>query len=200
VPGGWSWVDDDDPTALRVGQNSRRQFQRLREHIAVALKDPARFALTSETLCELNLLAMDGLMARAGEIRTEDLLITGSRHEPPTWQLVRGFVDEACAYVNEGGRDAVELAAYVLWRINWIHPFADGNGRTARAASYLVLCVSLRSDLQGEVTIPERLVRHKPRYHTALEAADCAYKEGRIDVSEMKLLLDDLVEAQLLNE
>jgi choline-glycine betaine transporter len=27
-----------------------------------------------------------------------------------------------------------ELAAYTLWRMNWIHPFTEGNGRTARAA------------------------------------------------------------------
>jgi fido (protein-threonine AMPylation protein) len=24
----------------------------------------------------------------------------------------------------------VERAAYALWRLNWIHPFAGGNGRT----------------------------------------------------------------------
>jgi hypothetical protein len=29
-----------------------------------------------------------------------------------------------------------ELAAYGLWRLNWIHPFVEGNGRTARAVCY----------------------------------------------------------------
>ncbi|MBL8221394.1 MAG: Fic family protein, partial [Bryobacterales bacterium] len=33
----------------------------------------------------------------------------------------------------------------VMWRLNWIHPFFGGNGRTARSASYLVLCASLNS-------------------------------------------------------
>jgi len=26
------------------------------------------------------------------------------------------------------------LAAFALWNLNWIHPFIEGNGRTARAA------------------------------------------------------------------
>jgi hypothetical protein len=32
---------------------------------------------------------------------------------------------------------AIHLAAYLMWRLNWIHPFADGNGRTARMTSYV---------------------------------------------------------------
>ncbi len=33
------------------------------------------------------------------------------------------------------------LAAYALWRLNWIHPFIEGNGRTARAACYYLICM-----------------------------------------------------------
>jgi Fic family protein len=201
VPGGWSWDDDDDPRARRAGQNARRQAKRLREHIAAALAaDPSRFTLTPALLCELDEIAIDGLIDNPGQIRTRDLIIAGSRHEPPPWQEVPALVDEMCSYVNEGGRDAVELAAFTLWRLCWIHPFEDGNGRTARAVAYLVLCVSLGADLPGEVTIPERIVWYKGKYHSALEAADRACKAGRIDVSEMTALLRNLLEAQLLNE
>ena len=28
--------------------------------------------------------------------------------------------------------DALDAAAFALWRVNWIHPFKNGNGRTAR--------------------------------------------------------------------
>src|SRR5207244_1164109 len=34
---------------------------------------------------------------------------------------------------------AARQVAYVLWGINFIHPFADGNGRVARASSSLFL-------------------------------------------------------------
>ena len=39
--------------------------------------------------------------------------------------------------------DELTLGAYVLWRLNHIHPFINGNGRTARAASYFVICLKL---------------------------------------------------------
>jgi hypothetical protein len=64
-----------------------------------------------------------------------------------------------CEYVNDNWstKSAVHLAAYVLWKMNWIHPFADGNGRTARAISYVVLSIKLDSLLPGTPTIPEQL-------------------------------------------
>jgi hypothetical protein len=40
-----------------------------------------------------------------------------------------------------------------MWRTNWVHPFDDGNGRTARAASYLVLCVKLGYRLPGKKSL-----------------------------------------------
>jgi Fic family protein len=39
---------------------------------------------------------------------------------------------------------AIWRAAYALCRLNWIHPFAGGNGRTARAFSYLIICLDMQ--------------------------------------------------------
>lgn len=67
--------------------------------------------------------------------------IKGSQHVPPdAWQVPQ-LVEELCDYVNDNwdAATALHLAAYVMWRLNWVHPLADGNGRTARAISYLVL-------------------------------------------------------------
>jgi Fic family protein len=50
-------------------------------------------------------------------------------------------VQSLCEYINDNWQSTVHLAAYVLWKMNWIHPFADGNGRTARAVSYVVLSI-----------------------------------------------------------
>ena len=71
-------------------------------------------------------------------------------------------VETLCNYVNDHwDKDAVHLAAYVLWRLKWIHPFADGNGRTARAVSYVVLCLKMDSILPGASTIPEQIAGDK---------------------------------------
>jgi fido (protein-threonine AMPylation protein) len=48
------------------------------------------------------------------------------------------------------------LSAFVLWRLNWIHPFDDGNGRTARALAYLVACCRLGFDLPSKHPIVGR--------------------------------------------
>jgi Fic family protein len=83
--------------------------------------------------------------------------------------------------------------------MNWIHPFADGNGRTARAASYVVMSIKLDSLLPGTPTIPEQIASDKKPYYDALEEADKAWASGRIDVSALESLLSDMLAQQLLN-
>jgi len=83
--------------------------------------------------------------------------------------------------------------------MNWIHPFVDGNGRTSRAVSYLVLCVRLGYVLPGTQTIPEQISRNKDPYYKALEAADKANAAGKIDITEMEKLLESLLAAQLVS-
>lgn len=83
--------------------------------------------------------------------------------------------------------------------MNWIHPFVDGNGRTARAISYVILCVRLGYRLPGTKTIPEQIAKHKTPYYKALEAADVLETEGKLDLSEMEALLESLLAAQLVS-
>ncbi len=126
--------------------------------------------------------------------------ISKSRHHPPPPETVPGYVEEMCDYVNEhiGNKSPVHLTAYLLWRINWIHPFDDGNGRTARATSYAVLCILLGYDLPGTKTIPEQIANDKTPYYKALEVADEAYAKKQLDVSQLEDLIEDTLAAQLL--
>jgi len=83
--------------------------------------------------------------------------------------------------------------------MNWVHPFVDGNGRTARAVSYVVLCVRLGSVLPGTNTIPEQISKDKGPYYKALEAADKSSESGKLDLSEMEALLQSLLANQLVS-
>ena len=105
-----------------------------------------------------------------------------------------------CRYVNESweNRTPVHLAAYLMWRLNWIHPFFGGNGRTARAISYLVLCARLGFRLPGKVTIPDQIVNRRKDYIAALRSADAAWNGGRVDVSAMEELLESAMAAQMV--
>ena len=74
----------------------------------------------------------------------------------------------------------------------------DGNGRTSRALSFVVLCVRLGYRIPGSNTIPEQISGNKTPYYEALELADSIYaKESRVDVTAMDMLLGKLLANQL---
>jgi fido (protein-threonine AMPylation protein) len=182
--------------ARQAAENGFRQFDRLSQLIQQGIEEykTGRFKLRVSTLQELDRLAVEGMVDGPGHFRRGPILIGEAKHKPPHATEVTRLVEDMCEYVNENwGRSAVHLAAYVMWRLNWIHPFEDGNGRTSRAASYLVLCVRLRTELPGTRTVPERIAADKRPYYAALEAADAADREGRVDVSLMEALLQHLL-------
>jgi Fic family protein len=153
-------------------------------------------------LLRLNRIALEGINRYAGNYRPSDIYITGSKHRPPGATVVPELVEELCEYININfeEKSALHLSAYVMWRINWIHPFDDGNGRTARAASYLVLCAKLGSRLPGKPTIPDLIAEKKKPYYDALEAADAAsVPDGRLDLNALEQLLEDLLGVQLVS-
>lgn len=145
-------------------------------------------------------LALEGISSYAGNFRPAGIAIGGSRHTPPGAHMVPGLVEEMCDYINEhwATSSALHLAAYVLWRLNWIHPFTDGNGRTSRAVSYLVLCLRIGHPLYGPNSVPAQIAQDKTPYYDALEAADAANTDGQINVEQIEKLLDSLLARQLL--
>jgi Fic family protein len=160
----------------------------------------AGFSLTPQLLCDLHKLVIQDIYVCAGCFRKWNVGITNTTHVPPPWEEVGRYVDEMCAYVNDNfGKSAIHLASYLMWRHNWIHPFAGGNGRTSRGVSYLVLNVRLGFVLPGKNTIAQQIVKCRDPYYDALKAADQAAREGRIDVSRMEELLSDMLAAQLLS-
>ena len=84
-----------------------------------------------------------------------------------------------------------------MWRLNWIHPFSDGNGRTSRMTSYLVMCVKLGLALPGQNTIPDQIVENRTPYFEALEDADNNSTDREFVVIKMEELLERLLAVQL---
>lgn len=102
------------------------------------------FVLRPSILQRLQRLAIQDIYTCAGNYRTGPVSIVGTTHQPPLAHEVPEQVEELCEYVNtHKDRSALHLAAFVMWKVNWIHPFSGGNGRTSRALSYLVLCSRL---------------------------------------------------------
>lgn len=188
--------------ARQAAENGFRQFDRLRQLIrdGISRYEEGKFQLRISTLTELAKLAVEGTVDAPGHLRRGPVKIEGSRHIPPDADRVMHYLEEMSEYVNSNfDRSAWHLAAYVMWRLNWIHPFEDGNGRTARAVAYLLLCVRSKFELPGTTTVPELIAQDKEPYYQALEAADQASIKDPsvVDVSHMERLLRDLLIRQL---
>lgn len=192
----------DEAIARREAANALRQADLVVQLVRQAV-EAQRFVLRPSTILSLNAEAVDGLTKYAGTWRPGPVAIGKSEHEPPDHRAVPFLIEELCDYVNDnwGARSAVHLASFVMWRLNWIHPFFDGNGRTSRATSYLVMCVKLGNLLPGSKTIPEQIASNRIPYYDALEDADKRYaisKKFEIDtVAEMESLLSSMLAAQL---
>jgi Fic family protein len=185
-------------------RNGLLQFEAVQKMVAAA--SVSEFTFTPNTLLELHYLAIQDIYTCAGKFRTGPVyLLRGgtvdyNKHQPPPWEKVEPYVIEMCDYVNHNfTKSAIHLAAYVMWRHNWIHPFFGGNGRVSRAASYYVLCARLGFYLPGTNTIPSQIEQDPEPYYDALEMADLADKKGQFDISDMEKLISRTLAAQLLS-
>jgi Fic family protein len=194
-------ITDPDEKAKAEARNGLRQFDAVIELIEYFLQPERGFRLRPSHLLHLHRIALEGISSYAGNWRPAGIKIGGSQHEPIGAHLVPEEIEHMCDYINENWERSspVHLAAYALWKLNWIHPFTDGNGRTARALSYLLLCVRLGYRLPGTNTIPEQISGDKNPYYKALEAADKAWKADKIDLSVLEELLAALLANQLVS-
>lgn len=191
-------ITDPQEKAAAEARNGLRQYDAAIGAIYTAL-DRGRFKLRPSLILSLQREALAGISMYAGNFRPAGVAIHGSKHEPPGSHLVPELVEDMCDYVNDHWEQStpIHLSAYLMWRLNWIHPFADGNGRTSRIISYAVLSIRAGAVLPGTPTIPDQIVDNRSPYFEALDAADAAYRDGRIDVSKMEQLLASLLAKQL---
>jgi Fic family protein len=191
-------ITDPDLKAEAEAANGLLQYDYAVKSVSEAL-ERLPFKLRVSRILSFQREALQGISAFAGLTRPAGVEIEGSVHEPPGAHLVQELLEEMCDYVNERWEDApaIHLAAYAMWRLNWIHPFLDGNGRTSRTLSFYVLSVKLGSVLPGMPTFPDLVKAHRHAYEDALDSADAACKEGRIEVSAMEALIESLLAKQL---
>lgn len=196
-------ITDPDLKAQREAENGIRQFNLALEMIRHHIRDAERpFHLRQGLILQLHKEALDGIHLFAGTFRNTPVNIGGSQHSPVDAFLVPDEMQALCEYVNGNWhlKSAVHISAYVLWRMNWIHPFPDGNGRTARTTSYVVLSIKLDSLLPGTPAIPDQIASDKTPYYKALEAADEAWKVRQlVDVSALESMIDAMLAKQLVN-
>lgn len=103
----------------------------------------------------------------AGSYRTGNVAITGSSHKPPEAHEVSQLMSELVSWVtvNQKKLHPVELSAITHHKMVSIHPFDDGNGRTARLVMNLFL-------MRAGYPLVVILKNDRKKYYDALEQAD----------------------------
>ncbi len=131
-------------------------------------------AIRLSDVLQLQQLAVEGIYPCGGHFRDArfSVELPDSAHRPPPASMVEPHVLELLDAINSKTSFVTTRAAFALWRLNWIHAFPGGNGRTARAIAYLVLCIDMQMMLPGLPTMPALIAQQRDAYIDALRDVD----------------------------
>jgi hypothetical protein len=178
-------------------ENGNRQYSFLASIVAASLNMGRPF-LSQNVIKALNFQAITCLHIAPGEYRPCPVAV--GKHTPPPHYRVPALMDDFVNRINRSWdqNDSVALATYVLWRLNNIHPFINGNGRTARAASYFVLCLKQGGWPEGTTILPELIRRDRAEYVEHLQHAHETFAaSGEPDLAPLHGMVTRLLNEQL---
>lgn len=154
------------------------------------IRDLVDVPITPELLLELQRSMTVNTLSRPGDVgvfRTTDDIVVADEvnrvlYTPPRASEVPNLTRDLCAYANASGgvfeHPAIKAIALHFW-LALIHPFADGNGRTARALFYLYM---LKNGywLFEYLSISRVILRRRAQYeraflHAEIDDADFTY-------------------------
>lgn len=127
-----------------------------------------REPLTKRTLLEIHgLILADIPNHEGGRFRTSEVQIKDSKHTPPSFLTVQSHIDLLFQWMNRNSHKypPLVMASILHHWLTWIHPFSDGNGRTAR----LFLDFYLLQKGYPEVIVK---ISDRDEYYNSLIAAD----------------------------
>lgn len=114
----------------------------------IALSNQLDIPFTLDVLLQIHAVVMNGLLPvhQTGRLRQVPVVVYDPRsgdvvYLPPDYQDVGRLMDDLVAFVqtNRYDLDPLLLAGLVHKQLVVIHPFVDGNGRTTRLATKLLL-------------------------------------------------------------
>ena len=171
---------------LTVGGKSLREHLEATNHarafdFVVSLVDRKPRGVSEQELLKLHELVLNGIDAgNAGRYRDVPVRIAGSTVILPNPRKVPDLMDGFCRWLRHpAGLHPVSLAGEAHYRLVTIHPFIDGNGRTARLLMNLLLLTH---------GYPPAIIRPRDRlaYLGALETAQLGGPRAAYDVLMVK--------------
>ncbi len=124
--------------------------------------------ITETTIKHIHTLLMDRLLHEPGAYRTGAARIAGAHIMPPKSNEIPDKINELLTWLNTNPYEypPIELSARFMHRFLAIHPFQDGNGRTARLLMNQIL-------MQHSYPVLTNIsIRDRKKYLEALREAD----------------------------
>ncbi|MFA5878065.1 MAG: Fic family protein [Candidatus Staskawiczbacteria bacterium] len=102
-----------------------------------------------------------------GRYRTSEVIIMGAEHKPPQAVEIPKLIFDLIGWIknNKNKLHPIELAAIIHYKLVAIHPFFDGNGRTARLLMNVIL-------MENGYPLAIILKNDRKKYYNVLAKAD----------------------------
>ena len=170
------------PSRAYQEREVRNVFKAL-AHIDQHAKNGKLGPVTADLICDYNRRILDALEltpdVRLGEFRDHSVIVGKYRGAPA--QDCRYLTQRLAAWLESEVFDSddpetdfaltVVQALYAHLYIAWIHPFGDGNGRTARLLEYMLMARSGHVPLLAAHLLSNHYNLTRDRYYRELEAA-----------------------------
>jgi fido (protein-threonine AMPylation protein) len=181
-------TEEDHP---RVLFNNGIDLAQYANGLAIQWSPLKRLHFTPEIILECGRLAVKGIFACAGHWR-DRFVHFNTGFAPPSSEDILQHVADFCEFANSITEDPAFAAAYVLWRIRWIHPFYDGNSRVGRSLAYVAFLVMHGvSELPGDPFIWRIMDDdYVEEYHAGFDEATAAWDGETPNVSRLRSLID----------
>lgn len=204
----WDLIDGNDAHDIEVLNYSNQvnvieALVRFIIHHAGATTTGCPHWPNEQALRELHRTGTLFLLSKPGEYREDQVWVKRADgtivHTPPKWEDVPAHMTDFFARLAaRWPGDPVEVAGFTLWMLNWVHPFKNGNGRSARAFCYACLCLKLGFVLPGSPTVIDLIMQQRDDYQDALKVADGPFESGgEPDLSAMTAFIQRLLVQQL---
>lgn len=169
-------VDGEDPVeADRPTWKAVTGYQEAMTYILQRCRD-RNFTVTVDSLLAVHfMISQSDLDANPGNFRrgwvgVRNTLSNEVVHEGVDRELLEPLIDDLVAYVNEGQAPNILVkAALAHLNLTLLHPFSDGNGRTARCLQTAVLA-NEGIVAQEFSSIEEYIGRNQQEYYDVLAA------------------------------
>ncbi|MCC7300180.1 MAG: Fic family protein [Verrucomicrobia bacterium] len=152
-------------------------------------------------LLKAHAVLMAGLLEDAGKYRKKNAGIMGKEgviHIAPPADRLPYLMKQLFCWLKETKVHPLIAGAVFHYEFEFIHPFADGNGRTGRLWQTLIL--SRWNPVFGDIAVESMIHAHQPDYYNAINQSNAQNSSTPFVEFILKVILETLTAQQVTQQ